>query len=213
LAFGNVLAGTTTAAAMTITNTGTGVLTVSGMSGPSGFNASWTSGTIAAGGSQAVTIGFAPTAAGMYGGTITVSGDQTSGSNTITASGSAFPNLNGAWNGTQTASGVGISAICNMSWILSGQTAGQFGGTWQTSGSGCGQAGNLTGTTSITGGVTSLSLSATVNPSPCTRVSGDGLFGGTISSTNVMTVQETETVRCPGVADFARSVTLSMSKQ
>jgi hypothetical protein len=87
LAFGNVPVGQTSNGTMTLTNSGTGTLTVSGMSGPAGFNASWTTGTIAAGGSQASTISFSPTAVGSYGGTITVQGDQTGGTNTIAVSG------------------------------------------------------------------------------------------------------------------------------
>ena len=48
---------------------------------------SWESGTIAAGGSQEVVIQFAPTAAQAYSGTLTVTSDATSGTNTISVSG------------------------------------------------------------------------------------------------------------------------------
>jgi hypothetical protein len=68
-------------------NSGTGTLSVSGMTGPAGFAASWTSGTIAAGGSQVVTITFSPTAVGSYAGTLTVNSDRTDGTNTIGVSG------------------------------------------------------------------------------------------------------------------------------
>jgi hypothetical protein len=44
-------------------------------------------GTITAGGSQNVTVTFAPTAVTSYSGTVTVSSDATSGANTISASG------------------------------------------------------------------------------------------------------------------------------
>jgi len=61
------------------------------MTVPSGsgsvYGTSFSSGTIAAGGSQPVTIQFAPTAAQSYSGTLTVNGDQTSGTNTISISG------------------------------------------------------------------------------------------------------------------------------
>jgi hypothetical protein len=83
LAFGNVQVGNTATATLTITNSGNSTLTVSGMTGPSGYTASWTNGTIPAGGSQAATFQFAPTAAQTYSGTLTVNGDQTSGTNTI----------------------------------------------------------------------------------------------------------------------------------
>jgi hypothetical protein len=91
LAFGDVAAGSTATSVLTITNTGNATLTVTGVSAPSAgsgiYTASWTSGTISTGGSQAVTIKFAPAAAISYGGTLTVSADQTSGANTIPISG------------------------------------------------------------------------------------------------------------------------------
>jgi PKD repeat protein len=71
---------------LTITNSGNSVLTVSGISYPAGFSGAW-SGTIAANGSQNVTVTFAPTAVTSYSGTVTVSSDATSGGNTISASG------------------------------------------------------------------------------------------------------------------------------
>ena len=64
--FGNVQVGNQSTLAFTIANTGTATLTISGVSittGLSVFAANWTSGTIAAGGSQTVTIQFVPTAA------------------------------------------------------------------------------------------------------------------------------------------------------
>jgi len=72
---------------LTITNLGNATLTVTGMTGPSGYAASWTTGTIAAGASQLVTITFSPIAAQNYNGTLIVNGDQTGGTNTIAISG------------------------------------------------------------------------------------------------------------------------------
>ena len=86
LAFGAVQIGTTATSTLTIANTGNSTLTVSGITYPAGFSGNW-SGTIAAGGSRAVTVTFAPVAATSYGGTLTVSGDQTSGTNTTVVSG------------------------------------------------------------------------------------------------------------------------------
>src|SRR5436190_8942951 len=91
LAFGNVTVGTSASATLTIANTGTTALTISGLTLPTSINgaytASFTGGTIAAGASQPVTIRFSPTAAQDYGGTLTVTGDQTSGTNTTAVSG------------------------------------------------------------------------------------------------------------------------------
>lgn len=104
LSFGDVAVGSSRDASFTITNTGTSTLTVSGMSVSGGLasqiTASWTSGTIPAGGSQSVNVRFQPTTAGSYSGTVTVNGDHTSGSNTIAISGTAVgPTFQGTWSG------------------------------------------------------------------------------------------------------------------
>ena len=61
------------------------------MSAPSGgagiYKSSWVSGSIPAGGTQAVTITFAPAAAIPYSGNLSVTADQTSGTNSIPISG------------------------------------------------------------------------------------------------------------------------------
>lgn len=88
LAFGAVGVGQSADRTLTILNSGNSTLTVSGLSGPSGYSASWTSGTISAGASQTVTIRFSPIAPQSYAGTLTVNGDHTSGTNTIAISGS-----------------------------------------------------------------------------------------------------------------------------
>ncbi|MFB3853554.1 MAG: carboxypeptidase regulatory-like domain-containing protein [Vicinamibacterales bacterium] len=90
LAFGSVPAQTTATRVLTISNSGTGALTVSGINYPVGFSGAW-SGSIPPGGSQPVTVTFAPTAVASYGGTVTVNSDGTSGANTIAASGTGAP--------------------------------------------------------------------------------------------------------------------------
>jgi hypothetical protein len=87
LAYGDVQVGTSQDAQLTIANTGTSTLTITGMTSPSGYTANWTSGTIIAGGSQPVTVRFTPTGEQTYNGTLTVNGDQTGGSNTVPVSG------------------------------------------------------------------------------------------------------------------------------
>lgn len=76
---------------MTIQNQGNALLTVTSITAPTSVvnvtSVSWTSGTIPPGANQDVSITFTPTTVTNYSGTITVNGDQTSGTNTITFSG------------------------------------------------------------------------------------------------------------------------------
>ena len=87
LDFGSVVTGNSATAMMTITNKGSQTLTVSGITYPTGFSGNWSSGTISATGSRNVTVTFAPASAQLYGGTITVVSDKTSGNNTLNCSG------------------------------------------------------------------------------------------------------------------------------
>jgi hypothetical protein len=214
LAFGNVLVGTTSTSTLTISNPGTAALTVTGLTGPGGFTARWTSGAIAAGASQAVIMEFAPTTAGDYGGMLTVNANHGSGTNTMSVTGAAYSNMNGTWTGTQVATGVGVSAVCDMSWIATGQTGSQFSGTWQTSGFRCSEAGTFTGSVTTANAITGLSFEVVsgVPANNCVRVTGDGLFSGVLSGSDA-TVKATDTLRCPGLGDVNRSTTLSMKKQ
>jgi hypothetical protein len=106
LTFGDVLVGGVKEAALTIGNSGTAPLSVSGLTVTGGLadhsSASWTTGQIAAGGAQTVVIRFAPRAAGAYTGTVIVNGDQTSGTNTIPISGSGIApsTFSGVWTGS-----------------------------------------------------------------------------------------------------------------
>jgi hypothetical protein len=106
LAFGTVNVGSSRSASFTISNTGNSTLTITGIGANTNFvtqsSLSWTSGTIAAGGSQTVTITFTPTATGNFNGTVTVTGDQTSGTNTIGYTAEAVNNtpFSGNWSGT-----------------------------------------------------------------------------------------------------------------
>ena len=87
LTFGAVEIGKTSELTLTIGNTGTGTLSVTGITVPGGYTPNWTSGTIAPGASQQVAVRFAPLAAQSYDGLLTVHGDHTAGSNTAPLSG------------------------------------------------------------------------------------------------------------------------------
>jgi uncharacterized protein YkwD len=87
LNFGAVELGKTSELTLTVGNSGTGTLSVTGITVPGGYALNWTSGAIAPGGSQQVTVRFAPTAAQAYDGTLTVNGDHTGGTSTASLSG------------------------------------------------------------------------------------------------------------------------------
>ena len=87
LNFGAVELGKASELTLTVGNSGTGTLSVTGITVPGGYALNWTSGAIAPGGSQQVTVRFAPTAAQAYDGTLTVNGDHTSGTSTASLSG------------------------------------------------------------------------------------------------------------------------------
>src|SRR3954466_9022393 len=106
LAFGDVQTGTTKEPQITISNSGTATLTVTGLTGPSGYTASWTAGTIPAGGAQPVAVRFSPTAEQSYNGTLTVNADQTGGANTLAVSGRGVRPA-----GPRTQFGVGLYAV------------------------------------------------------------------------------------------------------
>lgn len=84
LNFGDVSVGSTHDRSFRIYNQGSAPITVTGLTGPGGFTASWTSGTVPPNnGFQEVRVRFAPTEARSYSGTVTVNADHTSGTNTI----------------------------------------------------------------------------------------------------------------------------------
>jgi len=146
LNFGPVTVGDSRTAAVTIANSGTAPLTITGLSGPCGgfFTVSFSSGTIAAGGSQPITVRFAPTAAANCNGTLTVNGDQTSGTNTLAVTATAVAgfsrDLTGTWRGT-----VGADAIIALT-----QSGTTLSGTFDS----ISLRGNVSGSVSSTGQVT-----------------------------------------------------------
>ena len=86
--FGGVNVGSNATATLSITNSGTAPLTWTGLdTGASVVSSSAVSGTVAAGASMTITLTFTPTVATTYSGVLTVTGNQTSGTNTITWTG------------------------------------------------------------------------------------------------------------------------------
>lgn len=93
LTFGSIPVGSTATRILRVYSEGTQPLTVTGLTGPSGYKADWTSGVIQPGTSQGITISFSPTESKTYNGTVTVQADQTSGTNTTPISGSGLREL------------------------------------------------------------------------------------------------------------------------
>jgi hypothetical protein len=100
MTFGAIDVGSSFSNTLAIQNQGNASLTITGITGSNGITAvttvSWSGGTIAPGATQNVTVKFTPAATTSYTGTITVNGDQTSGTNTIAFSGSGVPPPGGA---------------------------------------------------------------------------------------------------------------------
>ena len=205
LAFGNVTVGSSATRTLTIYNDGNSTLTVSSISYPSGFSGAW-SGTIAAGGSRAVTVTFSPGAAQSYSGTITVNSDKTSGTPTISCSGTgvatptriirltgdlAFGNVAVGSSATRTLTiyNDGNSALTVSSISYPSGFSGNWSGTIAAGGSRDvtvtfapsavqGYSGNLTVNSDKTSGTSTRSVSGTgVTPTRIIRLTGDLAFG------------------------------------
>jgi hypothetical protein len=105
LDFGDVAVGGSSERVLRIYNNGNAPMTVTGLTGPAGYTASWTSGTIQPGSSEASTIRFAPTEERSYSGTLTVNANHTSGTNTMAIS------AKGVFNGPRTQFGQGTHLV------------------------------------------------------------------------------------------------------
>jgi hypothetical protein len=125
LAFGTVFVGGSSSQVLTIGNVGTGTMTVSSITAPAGFAFSWMSGTIAAGGSQPVTVTFSPmSTTDSYAGSVTVAADQTSGTNTMAVSGAGATPVY-TLTGTVTSSATGAVIVGALVTVVGGPAAGQ----------------------------------------------------------------------------------------
>ena len=146
LNFGQVTVGDGQTRFLAIGNSGTGTLTITGITGPCGsfFSVSWASGTISAGASQTVSVRFAPTGAQNCTGVLTVNGDQTSGSNTIAVVANSVAgysrDLTGRWRGT-----IGADTIITLT-----ETGSTLAGTFDA----IDMKGTVSGSVSNTGLVT-----------------------------------------------------------
>lgn len=106
LTFGQVEIEQTATATFTISNAGNAPLTITSITGTGPLTSqgalSWTAGVIAPGASQEVTVALHPTSLGSYAGALMVSGDQTSGGNTLPYSAEVVAGtpFAGSWTGS-----------------------------------------------------------------------------------------------------------------
>ena len=114
MVFGNVSVGSSATSNLIITNSGTTPLIVTSIGYPTGFSGNFASGTIAAGGTQAVAVTFTPPSAAAFTGTITVNANGVSTSNTVAVSGT------GVVTPTFTLSGVVTESAPTTSTLLAG---------------------------------------------------------------------------------------------
>src|SRR5262249_13581399 len=145
----------------------------------------------------------------------TVNANHTSGTNTIAVSGSALANVLAGWTGTLTISALGLSNVCAESWVVSLELlTGEFSGTWQSSSGtlvACGQGGTLQGRVTSPNTLEGVTFNAVVGASNCTIVAGNDVMSGPFVG-GTFTAQAFDTVRCPGLADANRTLTISMRK-
>lgn len=87
LAFGSVIQGQSLSSSLVVLNSGNSALAITGLTLPSGFSTTFTSGTVAAGAQLIIPITFSPIALILYTGDITVNSNATSGTNFIVVSG------------------------------------------------------------------------------------------------------------------------------
>lgn len=151
------------------------------------------------------------------------------GDDSPTAPSQQVPSLVGGWVGTFSVSvafpqtGEKGSNTCIETWVISGQAAGAFSGTYQTSGgttTTCAQAGAVTGSVSAAGTITNLQHSASVGGGlppgmTCTRLSGSEVLSGVLSGA-ALTAQGTDRLRCTGFGltlDADRGMTIAMNRR
>ncbi len=117
LSFGNVAVNSSAQSTLVISNIGTAVMNVSGVSYPAGFSGDY-SGAIGAGAHQNVTVTFSPTSATKFGGPVAVSSDALSGTNTIQTSGTGVrPRI--AVSGNLSFGNVAVNTSAQLTLVIS----------------------------------------------------------------------------------------------
>lgn len=127
-----------------------------------------------------------------------------------------FPSVLGAWSGTLSFAAQGSSGSCNQTWLITSQTGGTFSGTFQiTGGTGCSQAGTISGAITSTNAITSLGVVSNTVSNGAVCTDSNSVTTGLLSG-RTMNVQKSFTRNCtspPPAVTFAESQTISMTKQ
>jgi hypothetical protein len=132
----------------------------------------------------------------------------------------------GGWGGTTAETWVVTgfptgARTCNMTWLVTGQDAGAFMGTYQSSpgtADECGDAGTLDGNVSLSGGV-GIHLHSTNSGGQCVLLSdiASTTYVGVVSSTGALTAQRVYSLRCAqprgGSFDYRVTDTVSMNQR
>jgi uncharacterized membrane protein len=115
LAFGNVITGQISDQSVEIDNTGNSALKVTKITFPAELTGSWAGGSIAPSATQKLTVTFAPTKAETVSGSVTVDSDSTSGTNTVSFTGT----------GIAASRVIGIAGSLSFKDVAAGQVAKQ----------------------------------------------------------------------------------------
>jgi hypothetical protein len=136
-----------------------------------------------------------------------------------------FPTMTGGWSGTSSAAwttflpngNAGPGGVtCSHTWLIASQSGGSFSGTWQQSGTGCADAGTMSGMVSASGTVAFTFQSTMPSAIVCTRTSGDGVYNGVVSAGGALTAQRSESIHCTffqEIFDRNVSTTFSMNRR
>ena len=136
-----------------------------------------------------------------------------------------FPSILGDWLGSGTVTmtnradhTITGSFACIQTWSFNSQDGGAFSGTMNSTGQNPGSdrfctvgGTNVTGVLTSDGAISSLRLIDGIDASGCTRVLGDDVFTGELTSTTTFTLRLSDRWRCfdPVTYDADRTVTLS----
>ena len=127
LSFGQILAGQTASKIISITNSGSAFVTVTGITYPAGFSSEFTAGIILPGATQNITVRFAPTALTTYGGTITVHVDPSTATVTTPVSGTGATTAIADFDGDFDAD-IAVYRPSTGEWFVRGQFTKTWGG-------------------------------------------------------------------------------------